>query len=257
MLDLSHADQGDSGKSSPREGVAKPEAFPEGGTEAWLTVAGASACLFVSFGWVNCVGIFQEYYQLNQLNEYTPSEIAWIPSLQIFFMIFSGLLVGKILDDYGPALPLAVGTFMHVFGLMMTSISKKYYQIILSQAICSAIGSSMVFYPAFTCVSTWFLEKRGAALGLVVMGSSIGGVIFPIMLIHLVPQIGFGWAMRACAFVILSLLIVANLTVRSRIPPTRRPLQLKAFMLPLTEPPFALLTAAIFFFYSAFRILES
>lgn len=68
-------------------------------------------------------------------------------------MIFSGLFIGKVIDDYGPALPLAIGTFFHVFGLMMVSISKTYYQIVLSQAICSAIGASMVFYPAFTCVS--------------------------------------------------------------------------------------------------------
>ena len=59
-----------------------PKAFPDGGTKAWLTVAGASACLFVSFGWVNCVGIFQDYYQSNQLKNYTPSDIAWIPALQ-------------------------------------------------------------------------------------------------------------------------------------------------------------------------------
>ena len=59
-----------------------PEAFPDGGATAWLTVAGASACLFVSFGWVNCVGIFQDYYQNNQLKSYTPSDIAWIPALQ-------------------------------------------------------------------------------------------------------------------------------------------------------------------------------
>lgn len=68
-------------------------------------------------------------------------------------MLAGGPFVGKIFDDYGPRYLLAGGTFFHVFGLMMTSISKKYYQILLAQAICSAIGASMVFYPAFTCVS--------------------------------------------------------------------------------------------------------
>lgn len=59
-----------------------PKAFPEGGTTAWLTVAGSSACLFVSFGWINCVGVFQEYYQTHQLKQYSASDIAWIPALQ-------------------------------------------------------------------------------------------------------------------------------------------------------------------------------
>ena len=146
-----------------------PKSFPEGGAKAWLTVAGASACLFVSFGWVNCVGIFQDYYQTHQLKEYSASNIAWIPALQskfssscypvyltmlVFFMLFGGTFVGRIFDSYGPRYLLIVGTFLHVFGLMMTSISKKYYQLLLSQAICSSIGASMVFYPAFNCVSS-------------------------------------------------------------------------------------------------------
>ena len=164
-------------------------------------------------------------------------------------MLFCGPFVGKIFDDYGPTYLLLIGGFLHVFGLMMASISKKYYQFLLSQAICSAIGASMVFYPAFTCVSTWFLKKRGAALGMVAAGSSLGGVILPIMVVRLIPEVGFGWAMRICAFLILALLVFANLTVRSRIPPTKRPFSAMAFIRPLKEPTFTLLTAAIFFFY--------
>lgn len=69
-------------------------------------------------------------------------------------MLFGGTFVGKIFDNYGARYLLLTGTFFHVFGLMMTSISTKYYQLLLSQAICSPIGASMVFYPAFTCVSS-------------------------------------------------------------------------------------------------------
>ncbi|KAK0654184.1 putative monocarboxylate transporter [Cercophora samala] len=223
--------------------------FPEGGIHAWMTVSGASACLFVSFGWVNCAGIFQSHYQANQLSNHTPSEISWIPALQVFFMIFSGIWVGRIFDSYGPATLLAVGSFLHIFGMMMISLSTTYYQLLLSQAICSAIGASMVFFPAFACVSTWFLKRRGAAMGLVVCGSSVGGVIFPVMLINLIPKVGFPWAIRICAFLVLALLVWANLTVRTRIPPVKRPFEFKAFVAPLAELPFALLTGAIFFFY--------
>lgn len=42
---------------------------------------------------INCdflgIAIFQEYYQNDLLKQYTTSEIAWIPSLQVFFMMFS------------------------------------------------------------------------------------------------------------------------------------------------------------------------
>lgn len=76
------------------------------------------------------------------------------------------------------------------------------------------------------------------------------------MIIHLIPEVGFGWAMRICAFLILALLIFANLTVRSRIPPTKRPFSLMAFIRPLKVPSFALLTTAVFFFYCQLSLLE-
>ena len=57
-----------------------------------------------------------------------------------------GPVVGYMTDNYGPRIPILIGSFLHVFGLMMTSLSKKYYQIILSQSICSALGCSFLFY---------------------------------------------------------------------------------------------------------------
>lgn len=67
-------------KSCPESNSSK--AFPDGGVQAWLTVIGSAACLFCSFGWVNAVGIFQDYYEETLLREYSASTIAWIPSLQ-------------------------------------------------------------------------------------------------------------------------------------------------------------------------------
>lgn len=64
------------------------KAFPDGGWEAWLVVAGGFCATFASFGWVNCVGIFQDYYSSNLLSTYSPSTVAWIPSTQSFMMFF-------------------------------------------------------------------------------------------------------------------------------------------------------------------------
>jgi len=164
-------------------------------------------------------------------------------------MLSMGPIAGKIFDDYGPKVPLLVGSFLHVFGLMIASISTEYYQFFLSQGVCSPIGAGLMFYPGMTCISTWFFKKRGAAIGLAAAGSSLGGVMFPIIVSHMIPTAGFPWAMRTCSFLILGLLIFANLTVTSRIPPTRRPISLVAFIRPLGETSFLLNTMANFFFY--------
>jgi MFS family permease len=172
--------------------------------------------------------------------------VAWITSLETFMMFLGGPIFGKIFDNYGPRGLLLFGSFMHVFGLMMTSLSTEYYQFILAQGICSPIGASAIFYPAMSCLPTWFFRRRALAFGIAASGSSIGGVVLPILVQRLIPQIGFPWAMRTCAFLILFMVAVANLTVRSRIPPTPRPLQLVEFVRPLREVPYSLVLIASF-----------
>jgi hypothetical protein len=56
-------------------------------------------------------------------------------------------------------------------------------------------------------------------MGIMVSGSSLGGVCFPIMLKRLFDSVGFGWGVRAAAFLIFGCLVIANLLVRSRLPP--------------------------------------
>ena len=76
-----------------------PSQFPEGGKDAYLCLLGGFCCLFCSFGWLNCLGVFQSYYQLNQLRDYSPSTIAWIASLEIFVMFAPGPIVGWVYDN--------------------------------------------------------------------------------------------------------------------------------------------------------------
>jgi hypothetical protein len=119
---------------------------PDGGLEAWLVVAGGFCTVFASFGWINCIGIFQAYYSSNQLEDYSTGTVSWIPSTESCMMFLWGPLVGLLTDNYGPRIPILVGTFLHVFGLMMTSISKEYYQFFLSQGVVSAVGCSFLFF---------------------------------------------------------------------------------------------------------------
>ncbi|KAL5118373.1 hypothetical protein ACEQ8H_003722 [Pleosporales sp. CAS-2024a] len=229
--------------------AAHSDSFPDGGAKAYLCLLGAACCLFCSFGWLNCVGVFQNYYQLHQLSNYSPSTIAWIPSVQLFIMFFPGPIVGWVYDNYGPRYLLIFGTFFHVFGLMMTSLCTKYYQFLLAQAICSPIGLNAIFQAGTSTIPTWFLKKRGLAYGIMAAGSGLGGVIFPIMASHLIPEVGFPWTIRIIAFLILGMLIVALLTVESRLPPTPRALALKVFVEPFKETKFVLLMIAAFVFF--------
>lgn len=127
---------------------------------------------------------------------------------------------------------------------MMTPISTEYYQFLLAQGICSPLGASFVFSSALSCTATWFEKRRALAFGIVSSGSSLGGVVFPTMLSRLLPSIGFGWSLRISGFIVLALLIIANLTVRSRIRNVPRPVKLSDYTSPFSEVPFILLMLA-------------
>jgi hypothetical protein len=162
----------------PPPGMA-PSDFPDGGFTAWAACAGAWCCLFASFGWITCIGVFQTYYQENQLRQYSASDVAWIPSVEIFIMQFAAPFCGKVFDGYGPRRLLIFGTLVHVFGLMMASMGKTFYQLFLAQSVCSAIGASCLFYAGMNSVMTWFFKRRALVTGIAASGSSLGGVIMP------------------------------------------------------------------------------
>lgn len=63
---------------------------------------------------------------------------------------------------------------MVVFGMMMTSISTSYWQIVLAQAMCMGIGLGCLFVPSVAIVSTYFSTRKAFATGIAASGSSLG-----------------------------------------------------------------------------------
>lgn len=231
----------------PPPGMA-PADFPDGGTEAWLVVFGGWCALFCTFGLINCVGVFQRYYVSGPLRDYDSSAISWIMSSQVFFMIFCGTIFGRIFDSYGPKWLLWCGTIAYVFGLMMTSLANNYYQFFLAQSVVASIGSSAAFNACMSSLVTWFFRRRAAAFGIMVSGSSMGGVVLPIMMDKMIKQVGFPWMMRTMAFLFLFLLTISCLTVKSRLPPQPKPFVFKEYIAGFKEPRLTVTIIGFFFF---------
>ena len=62
-------------------------------------------------------------------------------------------------------------------------------------------------------------------------------------------EVGFPWTMRTCAFLILFLMILANLTIKARFKPVARPVKLWDFVGPFTELKFATMAVGMFLFF--------
>lgn len=217
-----------------RHSVRNAGAIPNGGLTAWLQVVGAFFLFFNSWGTVNCFGFYQAYYQENLLKTSTSSAIAWCGSLQAFLLMLIGALTGPIYDRGHFRFLIISGTVLLVVGQMMLSLCTEYWQVLLAQAICIGLGCGCLFVPSVAILSTYFSSKIGTAVGLAASGSSLGGVIYPIVLNKLVMQIGFPWAVRVVGFMILGTMMIPNLCMKVRVLPAqqRSLLDLPAFKKP-------------------------
>lgn len=99
-----------------------------------------------------------------------------------------------------------------------------------------------------TSVGTWFQRHRALAFGVMSSGSSLGGIIYPVMISGLIPRIGFGWTVRSISLLMLFMLIVANLTVKSNLKPVPTPVRLSEFTAPFREYAFGLVCLGSFLF---------
>ena len=82
-------------------------------------------------------------------------------------------------------------------------------------------------------------------MGIMVTGSSVGGVVFPIMIGRMIQSTGYPWAMRTATLIILGLQIIAILAVRPRTKPVPKKMVAGRFAAPFKELPFAMLLLGI------------
>ncbi|KAJ5680021.1 hypothetical protein N7536_011160 [Penicillium majusculum] len=224
-----------------------PSPPPNGGVVAWLQVAGAFFLFFNSWGVVNTFGVFQSYYEGTLLPSHSPSSISWIGIMQGFLLFLVGVIVGPIFDKGYLKSLIAIGSFLVVFGLMMTSLPTKYYQVFLAHGVVVGIGCAFLFLPSIAIVATYFTSRRAIATGITASGGSIGAVIYPIMFHKLIEPVGFDWTTRIIAFVVLAGLSFSLAVMKMRPSPSKETTSRIDIKAAFFETPYLIFNCRLFF----------
>ena len=201
--------------------MSGPSPPPNGGTAAWLHVLGSALLYFNTWGISNAFGVYQTYYESGALFHESSSDISWIGSIAAFMLLITGVIAGPLYDRGYMRTLLLTGSFMVVFGYMMLSICRNYWEVLLAQGFVVGIGTGLLFVPCVAVLPQYFSTRLGMAVGIAVAGSSLGGVIYPIVLYQLIGTIGFGWATRVVGFIALGTLVVPTCILRQRIQPPK------------------------------------
>ncbi|POY76556.1 hypothetical protein BMF94_0397 [Rhodotorula taiwanensis] len=193
-------------------------------------------------GYSNSFGVFQTYYADHQLASYSSSDISWIGSFQLAMVLACAFFAGKAFDAGYIKYLLCAALLFYAAGLFGLANATQYWQIFLSQGVACGLAAGIAFLPAASSVSHWFRRRRATALGFLATGSSIGGIVYPIMQNRMFVSVGFQWTVRAVGFLTIALVGTAALTVNSRLPP-RKIGNIFDFS-PFREKSFALFVAA-------------
>ncbi|KAK1229727.1 hypothetical protein PQX77_007191 [Marasmius sp. AFHP31] len=169
--------------------------FVDGGVRGWSTVAGSWFLLFSTLGWMG--------------------------SVQLALPFLIAVPAGRLFDAGYIHSVIATGSVIFSFSLFMLSLAQRdqYYQMFLSQGLGMGIGVGCVQLHSATIVSRHFVRRRALAYGVALTGASVGSVVFPILLNHLIYSIGFADAVRVSGYISLGGLVAGNLLVRT---PTKK-----------------------------------
>ncbi len=136
------------------------------------------------------------------------------------FMIGFGLgnvIMGRLADKHGVALPALIGSINLPLGLYLASQSQSVLWFSITLALfCGLLGSAFSLGPLVADISHWFKARRGLAVGLVVSGSYLGGAIWPPLLQHWIDTYGWRYAFEIQAILCAALMLPLVLALYRR-----------------------------------------
>lgn len=149
------------------------------------------------YGWWVLGGLFSMYAVSNGISTFTlpllypslMSEFGWDEAqvtrpaaLKFLFGSVFNLTVGFLLDRYAPRPIMAVGAILMVSGIVaMTFMSELWH--FTGTYLFAAFGLSLCgLIPCMVTTSRWFVKFRGRAVGILLMASSFGGAVLPLVI---------------------------------------------------------------------------
>lgn len=144
----------------------------------------------------------------------------------LLFQIVTGLLspvLGRYMDQFAMRLLVLSGALAMSLGLFLLSLATEFWQIVALHVTLLPVGMILTGTLASqTMVSKWFTEKRGLAIGVSSMGTSLGGLSVPLVTTWLIGQQGWQGAYLVLATLSLILLVPLNYLVLRHDPPILR-----------------------------------
>ncbi|GAB1316817.1 Putative monocarboxylate transporter protein [Madurella fahalii] len=210
----------------------------------------AFGTIVLTFGYNQTYGVFQEYYLSSSQNVLVPSPatqtspptalLAFVGTLCYGLTWAGGIVVNPVISriEHGTwtqttsstqrwhrkilqMLTLKTitisGILMVSAGFTLASFCRSIWQLLLTQGFLVGFGMSLLYFPFLAPAPEYFTKHRATAMGFILAGGGIGGLLFAPIIRALLSAVGGRWTLRIYA----AFNLTVGLPIAWAVPPSR------------------------------------
>ena len=180
----------------------------------WVIVAIATLSLVVSNGLaVNGIPVFSEWIRNDLIagGAITPENAQkTVANFGILTFLVAGLsapFAGYFIQKINLKVIMVVGCLILGGALLLQSQATSVGMVYLSRVLMGLSLSFIGVLATSVLVSNWFLRRRGTALGILFTGTSLGGIVIPLLATPIILKYGWRSAMIAVSLLVWFVLL--------------------------------------------------
>jgi MFS family permease len=186
---------------------SKNDSFPYG----WIIVIASLILLIGSFGTHLCFGVFLKPL----IEEFGWTRAATSGSMSVVMGISGliGIIMGKLTDKYNVRIIITIGVLIGGVSYLLLSNIKILWHLYLYFGLGAGVCVGSTYTPVNATISKWFVEKRALALGIALMGITVGQMVLSPITAYIITEHGWRTAYLVLAMVVFVTAIPAVIVI--------------------------------------------
>ncbi|CAH1778580.1 unnamed protein product [Owenia fusiformis] len=156
---------------------------------AWFIVVGCFLMNVLFTGSFKSIGIL--FVEIREEYGASPGIVSWLVGLFGISWALCAPLATGLGRRHGARRIVIFGGILCALGPILTAFAPNIMAVIFFYGLLTGIGSGFAYGPSYILVVQYFNKRRSLANGIAVAGSSVGQLLFPLLLRHLVDTYGY------------------------------------------------------------------
>ncbi|PSR94407.1 major facilitator superfamily domain-containing protein [Coniella lustricola] len=176
------------------------------------------SALVWSYGF--CFGILSDYYARTEpfKGSSAIANIGTCCSGLMYLGGFPALVLNRMYPRWARYSPL-IGLLILCGGLCVSAWATNVTQLIITQGVVYGIGGAIAYTPCTMYIDEWFVKRKGLAYGIMWSGTSLAGVVLPLILERLLESYGYQTTIIIWSVVLFGITAPLAWYIKPRIPP--------------------------------------